>query len=110
LAKLNAAKSSNTFVHHNSGQSEEIWILGSRFGRESKMAGYTLDSSKLGITSDNVIGQNGQSVVLQMVQLAQDDQFAELRKQALFILAVRPEPVEGLNQRYLNFNLATAFS
>lgn len=37
LAKLNAAKSSNTFVHHNSGQAEEIWILGSRFGRESKM-------------------------------------------------------------------------
>jgi hypothetical protein len=91
LANLNTAKSSNTHVRHNSGQAEEIWILGSRFGQEVKvLADCTLDGSKQGVTSRNSDSiQNPQSVLLQMAQLSQDGQYAELRKQALSLLAAQ---------------------
>lgn len=91
LVNLNTAKSSNRHAHHKGNQAEEIWILGSRFGQESKaIADCTLDGSKPDVDSrDSASTQNPQSVLLQMAQLSQDGQYAELRKQALSLLAAQ---------------------
>ncbi len=85
------ANLTNTHAHHKGNQTQEIWILGARFGQESKaIADCTLDGSKPDVDSrDSASTQNPQNVLVQMAQLSQEGQYAELRKQALSILAAQ---------------------
>lgn len=67
-------------------QMEEIWILGSRYGNSGNNLSCTLDGDS--VTADDASkGQDSHIALLRMAQLDEDGPLADLRKQALSLLA-----------------------
>ena len=73
-------------------QPVEIWLLGSRFGNAVSTMQCTFDGSRKTInTSGNTSDSdaNPSKALIRMAQISNDPRFAELRKQALSILAIQ---------------------
>lgn len=73
-------------------QPVEIWLLGSRFGNAVSTMQCSLDGSRKTInTSGNTSDgdDNPNKALIRMAQISNDPRFAELRKQALSILAMQ---------------------
>ena len=92
LPKLPVITKSEASIASNGIQPEEIWLLGSRYGNAAHTMQCTLDGSqKTGNSRNNATTdeQNPNTALLRMAQLADDPRFAELRKQALSMLAAQ---------------------
>lgn len=83
-----ARPKANIFAANAKIQPEEIWLLGSHFGDAVNTMQCTLDGSlKTVSTAEN--NQNSNTAVIRMAQINNDPRFAELRKQALSLLAAQ---------------------
>jgi hypothetical protein len=81
-----------TGLLNNSIQPQEIWILGSRYGNASGTMHCVLDGSQVSKNKQNKAvhsEDNPNRALIRMAQITNDPRFAELRKQALSMLATQ---------------------
>ncbi|MDO9104076.1 MAG: HEAT repeat domain-containing protein [Methylovulum sp.] len=83
-----AGKSADKGHANTALQKEEIWILGTRYGDSGSSMNCTLDAGSATVDgTSKAREQDAQTALLRMAQLAEDGPMAELRKQALSMLA-----------------------